>query len=457
MTARDVVYSWRRVLDPHTASEYAGQLFYVKNAEAYNNGQLKNPEEIGVRAVDDHTVNVELIHPTPFFLELCAFQTLAVVPRQTIEKLGDRWLHAVPLPVSGPYQLGAWRVKDRVRLEKNPRYWDAAQTHCAVVDLLPISEPSTAFNLYEAGAADIIWDKELVPPELFEALRVRPDYHAFQYLGTYFLRFNVTRKPFDDMRVRQALAMAIDKALLVEKILKTGERVATHLVPPWVAGYQPPMGLPHDPERARRLLAEAGYPAGQGFPSFQYVFDAEAGGGSIHGRIAVELQEMWRRELGVKMELRQMEKKVYLRAQSTLDYDVSRSTWIADYNDPNTFLDLFQSNNGNNRTGWKNARYDELMRQANLQTDIQHRAQLLAQAETILVRDEVPIAPIYFYNGFNYYHPARVHGIHSNVLDVHPINAIWKKSVVPEKSVVSGQLSVVSCNRPPTPTLTPDH
>ena len=244
------------------------------------------------------------------------------------------------------------------------------------------------------------------------------------------MRFNVTRKPFDDARVRQALAMALNKTLLIEKILKTGERVATHLVPPWVAGYQPPVGLPYDPAQARGLLAEAGYPAGQGFPPFQYVFDSEAGGGSIHVRVAGELQEMWRRELGVKMELRQMEKKVYLRAQSTMDYDVSRSTWIADYNDPNTFLDLFQSNNGNNRTGWKNARYDELMREANLQTDTGRRAQLLQQAETILVRDEVPIAPIYFYNGFNYYNPTRIQGIHSNPLDLHPINAIERKSMV---------------------------
>src|SRR5262249_9169339 len=154
----------------------------------------------------------------------------------------------------------------------------------------------------------------------------------------------------------------------------------------------------------------------------------------------------WRHELGVKMELRQMEKKVYLRAQSTLDYDVTRSSWIGDYNDPNTFLELFESNNGNNRTGWKNAAYDELMREANRQTDPRRPAQLFQQAETILVRDEVPIAPIYFYNGFNYYNPDRIQGIHPNLLDLHPINAIQKKSVV------SGQWSVVS--QPHSPVTT---
>ena len=425
ITAHDLVYSWRRVLDPATASDYVSQLFYVKNAEAYYNRKLTDPEQVGVRALDDHTVRVELENPTAFFLDLCAFQTLAVVPRQAIEKHGDRWLRARPLPVSGPYQLDAWRVNDRVRLRKNPCYWDAANTHCEVVDLLPISTPSAAFNLYESGDVDIIWDKEAVPAELLEVLRTRPDSHTFTYLGTYFIRFNVTKKPFDDPRVRQALAMAIDKPRIVEKIRKSGELPATHLVPPGVANYQPPAGLGHDPARARRLLADAGYPNGEGFPPFQYFFDSAGGGAAqVHGKIGVELQQMWQRELGLKVELRQMEKKVFLKAQSALQYDISRSSWIGDYNDANTFLDLFQSNNGNNRTGWKSGRYDGLIQQANLQTDLARRAELLRQAETILVRDEVPFTPLFFYNGFNYFNPARVSGVYSNILDLHPINAI---------------------------------
>ncbi len=427
ITAHDLVYSWLRVLDPLTASEYAGQMFYLKNAEAFYNGRLKNPAQVGARALDDLTVQVDLVNPTAFFLDLCAFQTFAVVPRQVIAKLGDRWLRARPLPVSGPYQLEAWRVNDRVRLRKNPRYWDAANTQCERVDLLPISTPSVALNLYESHDVDIIWDKEAVPPELLEVLRTRPDYHAFTYLGTYFLRCNVTRKPFDDPRVRRALAMAIDKQRIVDKLRKSGEPVATHLVPPGVANYRPPPGLPHDPAQARRLLAEAGYPGGRGFPSFEYLFDSSGGGASvIHGKIGVEIQQMWQRELGLKAELRQMEKKVFLKAQSGLQYDVSRSSWIGDYNDPNTFLDLFLSNNGNNRTGWENARYDRLIREANLQTDLARRADLLQEAEKLLVREEVPLIPLFFYNGFNYYNPERIQGVYTNILDLHPINAIRK-------------------------------
>ena len=441
IAAHDFVYSWLRVLDPATASEYAGQLFYIKNAEAYYKRDIKDPDQVGIKAMDDLTLRVELVNPTAFFLDLCAFQTLSVVPRAAIEKHGDRWLRSPPVPVSGPYQLESWRLSDRVRLRANPRYWDAANTRCQVVDLLPIRGAATAFNLYQRGAVDIIWDKELIPSELYPFLRTnkahRANFHSFNYLATYFLRFNTTRKPLDDPRVRRALAMAIDKPRLVNKILKTGEATASQFVPPGTAHGLPVEGLPYDPEGARRLLKEAGFEGGKGMRTIEYLFESTTGGSSPHPKIAVELQEMWQRELGVKMELRQMEKQVYLKAQRSLEYDVTRSSWIGDYNDPNTFLDLFRSNNGNNRTGWKNARYDQLMDQAAVQTDLGRRAELLRDAETVLVRDDAPIAPVYYFSGFNYYNPTNVSGIWGNILDSHPINAIEKKSVVRRSSFVA--------------------
>jgi oligopeptide transport system substrate-binding protein len=427
ITADDVVYSWLRALNPATASEYAGQLFFLKNAEDFTDGKIKDSTLVGVHAPDPLTLRVELNHPTPFFPDICAMPVTCVVPRQTIEKCGDRWLMAKPLPVSGAYELVCWRLNDKVRLRKNPRYWDAANTQSDVIDILPVGSANAALSFYERGEADIVWDAALIPAGLLDVLLQRPDFHTFICLDTYFFRINVTRKPFDDPRVRQALALAVDKERIVKKITQGGEQPASHLVPDGTANYTPPEGLGYDPARARKLLAEAGYPGGRGFPRFQYLFNASAGGGSkIHEKIAVELQQMWRDELGIQMDLRQMEWAAYLNAQSQLDYDLSRSSWVADYNDANTFLGLFTSNDGNNRTGWKNAQYDELIRRANQESDLRAREKLFQQAETILVHDELPIVPIYFYVGINYYDTNKIQGIYPNVLDNHPLQSIRK-------------------------------
>jgi oligopeptide transport system substrate-binding protein len=420
ITAEDFVYAWLRVLEPRTGADYAGQLYYVKGAEAFNTLKNTNASNVGVKALGPKTLRVELVEPTPFFLDLCAFQTLAPVPRWVIEKHGDRWLMQKPLPVSGAYNLVSWRINDRVRLRKNLLYWDAANTHCEVVDMIPCTVANTALNLYETGEADIVWDKELVPLELLDLLRKRQDFHTYNYLGTYFYRYNVTRKPFDDVRVRKAMALAIDKRRLVEKITRAGEQVASHLVPPGVANYTSPEGLGYDPELARKLLAEAGYPGGKGFPRVDYMFNSH----KTHEKIAVEMQEMWERELGIQIELRNLEWKVFLQSQSKLDFGLSRSSWIGDYNDPNTFLDMFMSNNGNNRTGWKSERYDNLMREANGKVDIKEREKVLQQAESLLIRDELPIVPLFIYVGLEYYDKNKVSGIFSNIRAEHPVRTI---------------------------------
>ena len=423
ITADDVVYSWIRALDPKTAARYAGQLYYLKNAEDFNTGKIKDPSLVGVKALDRLTVQVELAAPTAFFLDLCAFQTLAVVPRQAIEKYGDHWLTHKPLPVSGAYELDTWRLNDKIRLVKNPRYWDAANTQSAIVDILPIGSPSTALNLYERGEVDIAWDKSMIPPELIDVLLKRPDFHPFSYLGTYFVRFNTTHKPFDDPRVRQALALAIDKERIVTKITRAGEHVTSHLVPDGTQNYTSPEGLGHNVELARKLLAEAGYPGGKGFPHFEYLYDSTS---KLHENIAIELQQMWHDELGIQMDLRQIETQVFWGTLSRMDYDLARSSWIGDYNDANTFLGMFVTGDGNNETGWGNPRYDELVRTANQTVDVKKREELFQQAETILVRDNVPIIPLYIYVGVNYFDTNKVQGIWENVLDEHPLRCIRK-------------------------------
>jgi oligopeptide transport system substrate-binding protein len=429
--ADDVVYSWIRALSPATASDYAGQLYYLKNAEDFNAGKIKDASLVGIHAPDPFTVRVELKSPTAFFLDVCTLAVTYVVPRQTIEKYGDRWMMAKPLPSSGPYELTFWRLNDKVRLKKNPRYWDAANTQSDVIDILPMGSPSTSFDLYEQGAVDIIWDKEVVPAELLDVLMKRPDAHRFDYLGTYWISINVTRKPFDNPLVRKALALAVDRDSIVKKIGRGGERPVSHIVPDGTANYTSPDGLDYNPALAKKLLAEAGYPDGKGFPHFEYIFNAAAGGGvKTHEDIAVELQQMWHDTLGINMELQPVEWKVWLSSTAHLDYDVGRGDWIGDYDDANTFLALFQSNDGNNRTGWKNKNYDALMNEANGQTDLKKREQFFQQAESMLVRDELPVIPLFIFAGMNYYH-TNVSGIYQNILDDHPLNYI--KKITPQK------------------------
>jgi oligopeptide transport system substrate-binding protein len=274
---------------------------------------------------------------------------------------------------------------------------------------------------------DIVWDKNLAPEELLDLLLKRPDFHTFNYLGTYFIRINVTRKPFDDPRVRRALALAIDKKLLIHKILRAGEEPTSHFVPDGTAHYTSPPGLDYNPALARKLLAEAGYPNGQGFPRFEYTLDASSGGAAqLHEDIAVELQQMWRDTLGIQMDLRKVENKVLWSMQSRLDYQVSRASWVGDYDDANTFLECFTSGDGNNRTGWKNPNYDTLILRANAQTDLKAREEIFQQAETILISNDVPIIPLYFYKGLNYFDTNKIQGIYPNLVDEHPLEYIRK-------------------------------
>jgi oligopeptide transport system substrate-binding protein len=427
ITADDVVYSWMRVLNPMTGSDYASSLFDIKNAEDFSNGKIKDASQVGIRALDKQTVQIELNGPRPFFIDICTFPVTFTVPRQTIEKYGDRWIMAKPLPSSGPFELDYWRLSDRVRLKKNPRYWNAANTQSEIIDLLPISSPNTAFNLYTSGAVDVVWDKDSVPQELLDILLKRPDFHSFSFLGTYFIRINVNQKPFNDPRVRRALALAVDKQLIVKKIMRGNEPVATHFVPDGTAGYVSPPGMEYNPEEAKKLLAEAGYPDGKGFPRFEYTFDASSSGAAqTHENIAVELQRMWHDTLGIQMDLRQVETKVFWSMQSHLDYQLSRASWVGDYNDANTFLEMFKSDDLNNRTGWKSQDYDGLIDKANSQTDLKAREKIFQKAETMLVNDNAPIIPLFFYVGVMYYDTNKIQGIYPNVVDDHPLEYIRK-------------------------------
>jgi oligopeptide transport system substrate-binding protein len=282
----------------------------------------------------------------------------------------------------------------------------------------------TAFNFYATGLADLMLDKGLAPPSLMSELKHRPDFHAAPFLGNYFVRFNVSRKPFNDPRVRLAFSLVIDKPYLCETITRAGEVPAASLVPPGTAGYQPPPGLERDVQRARKLLAEAGYPGGTGFPIVYYLYKGDS---EVDQSIAVELQAMFRRELGITIQLQQQEWKVYLNSLSALDYDLCRSSWVGDYKDPNTFLDMFVTGGGNNRTGWSNHRYDELIASAARELDPQRRFDIFREAERMLIVEEAPICPLFYYVGIQFYDATRLGGIEANLTDEHPLkNMFWK-------------------------------
>jgi len=243
VTAGDFLRSWRRVLDPVTGSEYASQLYHLCNGRAFNQGTLTDFSQVGVRALDPLTLEVTLENPTPYFLDLCALVTLLPVHAATLARFPDDWTKPGKLVCNGAYILSDWRINDRIRLVKNPRYWNREKVAMRSVDVLPISKANTAFNFYASGQADLLMDKGLVPNQLLDELKKRPDFHADPFLGVYFLRFNCTRPPFNDPRVRLAFALVIDKRLLVDKITRAGEEPAASLTPPGTASYEPPVGL----------------------------------------------------------------------------------------------------------------------------------------------------------------------------------------------------------------------
>jgi oligopeptide transport system substrate-binding protein len=424
VTARDFRDSWRRTLAPETAAEYSYQLYYLRNGKAFADGKITDFSQCGAVALDDQTLQVTLEDPTPFFLDLCATPPLYPVYMPSVQKWGDEWIKPGHLVGNGAYQLTEWRINDRVRMVKNPYYWDAAHVAMQSIDALPISRANTAFNFYSSGQADLIMDKGLTPIALLSDLRKRPDFHSAPFLGDYFLRFNVTRPAFKDARVRKAIAMTIDKQLITQKITRAGEVPADSFVPPGAAGYVPAPGLARNVDEARKLLADAGYPGGKGFPLVTYLYSES----ELNEAIAVEIQSMLRNELGINIALQRQEWKVYLNSMNNLDYDLCRSSWVGDYDDPNTFLDMFVTGGGNNDCGFANPKYDALIEAARHEVDQARRFDIFRQAEHMLLCDEAPVCPLYFYVGIQFYDGDKLGGMGANLLDEHPFQRMYWKT-----------------------------
>lgn len=370
---------------------------------------------VGIKAEGPDKFVVTLQNRTAYFPDLVAFYPLYPVNPRCISTHGSPdWTRPENIVGNGPFKLEFRRIRDRTRMVKSQTYWDKDNVRLNIVDALAMKSETTGLNMYLNGQLD--WAAYL-PASTIPVLKGQDfadQFHSAPMLTTYFYRFNVTRQELSDKRVRQALNLAVDKQAICERVTKAGEVPATTYVPPGLAGYTSPTGAEYDVEKARALLAEAGYPGGRGLAPIEILYNDL----DVHKTIAETIQQMWR-QIGVTAELRGLEWGVYLDSTHNLDYDAARAGWIADYNDPNTFLDLFMSGNANNQTGWANSRYDELMHQAAAEGDGAKRMALLRDAEALLL-DEQPILPIYFYVSKNLVHP-RVKGFFCTVQDEHPL------------------------------------
>lgn len=400
VTAKDFVYSWLRALDPQNAYEYAYQLFYVKGAEEYNSGKGR-PEDVAVRAVDDLTLEVTLKAPAPQFLGLTAFPVLFPVNPGVDRETRDWPKVMEKYVVNGPFKPVKWDHNQKIELVKNEKYWDAQSVKLEKLEIYLIDNIDTGYNMYKAGQLDF---QEEVPTQEMARLKAANEVKIFPDASVYFYRFNVTKKPFNDPRVRRAFAMAINRGEIVEKVAQAGQVPAYAFVPYGIpdadgkdfrqnAGNQ---FFEEDVAEAKRLLAEAGYPEGKGFPRVSILTNAHAG----HQKVAQAIQQMWKQNLGVEVGITVQDWKVYLDSQDNLNYDICRSGWSPDYLDPMTFIDMFVTNGGNNDTGWSDKEYDALVARANFTGGQKARMEAMHQAESILMK-EMPVMPIYFYTNPN--------------------------------------------------------
>jgi len=418
VTAHDFVWSWLRVLHPKIAARYADLFYVIRNAQPYKKGPLQDPSQVGIHAVDDTTLVVDLESPTPYFMQLVMYYPFLPVHRATLEKYGDRWTHVDHIVTNGAFKLTFHRQNDRFVMDRNDDYWDVANVRLKRVVAYSLDDLTTMLNMYRAGMTD--WNPSgYLPAQYIPFVRDYDDYHAGPYLGTYFYSFNVTKPPFEDARVRRALAMAVDRERIVKYLLHDSRSPWGNVVSPGFEGYPYPEGVGFDPAAARALLAAAGYPDGRGFPATELLFNTS----QDHRKVAEAIQDMWKQHLGLDIKLTNQEWGSYMQSTTKLQYQVARRSWIADYLDPNSFLFMLRGADGNNRTGWSNARFDSLIALAGRTLDEPRRFGLMAEAERIAL-DEMPYLPIYGYSTVELLAPY-VRGFYSTPTDTHPLKYIY--------------------------------
>lgn len=398
VTAEDFVFSLHRILDPKLAAEYAWILYVIENAEEVNTAKETDFSKIAARAIDSRTLEIKLKSPAPYFIAQLTHYTAYPVPKHSIEKLGDEWLNAGQMVSNGAYTLAEWVPNDHIKLVKNPNFYDAANVKIDTVYFYPTEDQDAALQRFRAGEIDTHDDFaseqiELLRRELPNETRIAP------YLGIYYYVFNIAKnEAFKDVRVREALSLALNREAITDQVLKTGELPAYSFVPPGTVNYGGPsyvswkdMPNAERVEKAKALLQEAGYGADKPL-KFQLRYNTNVN----HEKIAIAAQAMWK-QVGVQVELFNSETAVHYNDLEAGVFDVARAAWIADFNDAQTFLGLLETRAGAQNYGrYSSPKFDDLMNQASLTSDLTARGKLMADAEAVAMQDH-PVIPIYYY------------------------------------------------------------
>lgn len=392
VTAQDFAFAYERMLTPELGAKYAEMLYFMTGAEDFNKGKTTDFSTVGVKVIDDLTLQISLRGPTPYFREILKHYTWGAVPRHVVLKYGkigqrgNAWTRPENIVGNGPYKLKSWRRTDHVEVERNPHYWNAKNVTLNGVRFLPISNTYTEGRMFRNGQLHTTYTAtpevvDLMKKEHPEELRQEP------YVGTAFFRYNTKRKPFDDIRVRQALSYATNRQAICDNVFR-GFKPAYALTPP-MGAYDPPHIAAYDTAKAKQLLADAGYPGGKGFPRIKILIASR----ETAATLAQATQAMWRETLGIEVDIENKEWNAYLVATQEGDYDLSYGGWIGDYLDPLTFIEMWTPGNGNNNTGWANADFVKILQQSYEDSDSAHRFALLHKAESLLI-EEAPILVI---------------------------------------------------------------
>lgn len=398
--ASDFEYAWKRALNPATAADYAYMLYYIKNGEKYGANEA-SADDVAVKALDDKTLEVVLEYPTDYFLELTAFPTYFPVRKDTVEANGEQWaLNPETHLSNGPFKVVEWSHNDVMRLAKNENYYDAQRVKLDEVEFYFITEQSTSLTTFESDGVDVLED---VPTAEIKRLKAETEeFKILPELGTYFYVFNVNKKPMDDINVRKALTLAIDRRAIVEVVTQAEQTPATGFVPPNILmpdgkDFRETVGDYYiketaQIEEAQKLLAEAGYPNGEGFPEVTLIYNTSEN----HKKVAEAIVEMWNQNLNIQIQLANQEWKVFQENRDQGNFVIARHGWLGDYVNPMTFLDMWISASGNNNAHWKNMEYDKLINEAKSSADQNARFEKMIAAEKLMM-DDVITCPIYYY------------------------------------------------------------